>query len=130
MELKYPAIVRRYLATLIDGIIIIVIFLAVSFVFQRDNNVSVAVRIGIFIIMFFIYEPICTIKLCTIGQKIMSVRVRSRITLKNISIAAAYVRIIIKILLGIISFVTIPVSKEKRGIHDFAAHSIVIEAKT
>ena len=130
MELKYPAIVRRYLATLIGGILLIIIFLTVSYAFQQDNNVSIAIRIGIFFIFLFIYEPLCTSKLCTIGRKIMDVRVRKRINLKKISIAAAYVRIAIKILLGIISFVTIPVSKEKRGIHDFAANSIVIEVNS
>lgn len=59
----------------------------------------------------------------------MGVRVRKHVTYARISLPAAYARIVVKIVLGIISFLTIPFTKDRRGIHDFAVDSVVIRAE-
>ncbi len=123
---QYPNIARRYLATFIDGLFIITIFVLIAYLFQGTDKLSVTIRLLTAFFMFFVYEPICTSKLCTIGQKILGVRIRSLQANQNISIVSAYIRIVVKIMLGIISFFTIPYSKNKRAIHDFAAGSVVI----
>jgi len=129
MVYQYPTILRRYLSTFIDGLLIIIVLLAVSYVFANNTGASGQIRVGILIFMFFIYEPLCTSLGCTVGQKITGVRVRKRFLHKRISIPAAYLRIILKILLGFISFITILFTKDKRAIHDFAAGSVVIYNK-
>jgi uncharacterized RDD family membrane protein YckC len=59
----------------------------------------------------------------------MGIRVRKKILHENISIPSAYLRIIVKLFLGLISFFTIPFSDKKRAIHDFAVDSVVIYVK-
>ena len=122
----YPTITRRYLSTFIDGILVISIFILISYIFQQNSGNMQAIRIALILSLFFIYEPLFTSKLCTFGQKIMGIRVRQFSSRKRISLIAAYGRIFVKLLLGLISFFTIPCIRGKRGLHDFAVGSIVI----
>ena len=103
-------------------------FIIVSYILSGDNAISIPVRIGLLLCLFFAYEPVCTSKVCT-WPKIMGIRVRSKQTLGKISLSSAYIRIVVKILLGFISFLTIPLSKERRAIHDFAAGSVSCRLK-
>ena len=123
-----PTILRRYLSTFIDGIFISSVFIAVSFAINTDSTFASYTRTVVLLSMFFLYEPFFTSRFCTIGQKITGIRVRTVVNYKNISIPAAYLRIVIKIFLGFISLLSIPVSKDRRAIHDFASGSIVIMA--
>lgn len=128
MDFEYPTILRRYMATFIDGLLIIFLLIFVSYVFQYESSIVTGTRVIIILGLFFIYEPFCTSKLCTLGQKVMGVRIRQQLNLEKISLASAYIRLFIKILLGIISFLTIPVTRDRKAIHDFAVGSIVIRA--
>ena len=126
MEYQYPTILRRYLSTFIDGLLIVIVLLGATYVLGNNTGASAHIRVGILIFIIFIYEPLCTSLGCTVGQKITGVRVRKRFLHEKISIPAAYLRIILKILLGFISFITILFTKDKRAIHDFAVGSVVI----
>jgi uncharacterized RDD family membrane protein YckC len=128
MDFEYPTILRRYMATFIDGLLIIFLLIFVSYLLQDESSVVTGTRVILIWGLFFIYEPFCTSKLCTLGQKLMGVRIRQQLNLEKISLASAYIRLFIKIILGIISFLTIPFSKDRKAIHDFAARSIVIRA--
>ena len=128
IESHYPTISRRYLATFIDGIFILSVCIVLSYVFHQRTELASGLRVTLILAMVFIYEPILTSRYCTLGQKIMGVRIRRRLDYARISVSAAYSRIVVKALLGIISFFTIPLTKEKRAIHDFAAGSIVLRA--
>jgi len=130
MEYHYPSILRRYLATFIDGMLVITVLILSSYILQFESEITTIARVIIILFMFFVYEPLCTSMFCTLGQKVTGIRVRKRLTYERISILSAYLRIVIKIFLGIISFFTIPISKEKRGIHDLAVGSIVIYEKS
>lgn len=129
MEYQYPSILRRYFATLIDGMLVIIVFIMVSYILQDESNFSNSLRVAVIVFVFFVYEPICTSRFCTVGQKLTGIRVRKRFLHERISIPAAYLRIVVKVLLGIISFFSIPFSKNKRAIHDFAVGSVVIFKK-
>ena len=129
MEYHYPSILRRYFATFIDGMLVIAVLIVSSYIFQFESEIIIKTRVIIIPFMFFVYEPLCTSMFCTLGQKVMGIRVRKRFTHERISILSTYLRIVIKIFLGIISFFTLPLSKEKRGIHDFAVGSVVIYEK-
>ena len=130
MEYHYPSILRRYLATFIDGMFVITVLILSSYILQFESEITTKARVIIILFMFFVYEPLCTSMFCTLGQKVMGIRVRKRSTYERISILSAYLRIVIKIFLGIISFFTIPFSEQKRGIHDFAVGSVVIYKKS
>jgi uncharacterized RDD family membrane protein YckC len=113
------------MATFVDSCFIMVTFFSISYVLDQQNEISNYIRVIVLILLLFVYEPICTSRLCTIGQKLADIRVRKTSSLEKISIPAAYVRILVKISLGFISLLAIPFTKEKRAIHDFAAGSIV-----
>ena len=126
MEYEYPTLVRRYLASLIDSVFIMVMIFAVSYLFQSEQKTIEKIRVAVILFMFFVYEPFCTSFFCTLGQIIMGIRIRRHISLERISLPLAYLRIIVKIILGLISFFTVPFAKERRAIHDFASDSIVV----
>ncbi len=123
---KYPTLTRRYIATAIDVAFVLGIIVLVSYLFENADATGVKIRVGIILFLLFVYEPLCTSRLCTLGQKIMGVRVRRFPSLERISILMAYGRIIVKGLLGVFSFFTLPFSKNRRAIHDMVARSIVI----
>jgi len=126
IETGYPSILRRYFSTFIDSLFIISLLIALGYVFQEQNETATAVKVTATIFFFFIYEPLFTSFFCTLGQKITGIRVRTKYTHEKISLPAAYIRIIVKIFLGIISFFSIPFSQEKRAIHDLIIGSVVI----
>jgi len=126
MEIQYPSIIRRYFSTVIDGLFIFGIFVLSSYILDTKNTAATKIRLGIILFMVFVYEPIFTAYFCTLGQKITGIRIRKFSTGNRISLIRAYLRIIVKIFLGIISFFTIPFTKNKRAIHDFAAGTFVI----
>jgi uncharacterized RDD family membrane protein YckC len=129
VEYHYPTILRRYLSTFIDGVFVLAVFILTSYIFQHEGEMVTKVRIIIILFMFFVYEPFCTSMFCTLGQKVTGIRVRKIGSYERISILSAYLRITIKLFLGIISFFTIPFSKDRRAIHDFAVGSVVIHEK-
>ena len=127
---EYPTIARRYMATLLDGLLVLAMLFILSYALQWEHMLVTSIRVLIVIGLFFVYEPFCTSKLCTLGQKIMGVRVRKMSnTAEKISLPSAYLRILVKIALGLVSFITIPFTRGKRGIHDFAVRSVVVYAE-
>jgi uncharacterized RDD family membrane protein YckC len=109
---------------------IIGVFILSSYLLSYSTDVIAKLRFGIWLVVFLLYEPFCTSKLCTLGQKLMGIRVRTVSTLERISLIQAYVRIVVKVFLGLISFFSIMFSKRKRAIHDFASGTIVVEAES
>lgn len=127
-KLIYPTIMRRYMSTFIDGMLILGIFILSSYVFSEDTDFVRTLRIGIILIVVFVYEPLCTSMFCTLGQKLMGIRVRTVSRLAKISLVQAYLKIVVKIFFGFISIFSIIFSKRKRAIHDFVSGSIVVTA--
>lgn len=128
-ENKFPSILKRYLSSVIDLIFIFSMMILAGYIFQSDNQMVIKARIVTVIILFFIYEPLFTSRFCTIGQKLTGIRVRNMLSYQNITLPKAYIRIIIKLFLGFISFFTIPFTQHKRAIHDLVVGSVVIEIK-
>jgi uncharacterized RDD family membrane protein YckC len=60
----------------------------------------------------------------------MGIRVRTVSKLERIFLLQAYLRIVVKIFLGFISFFSIIFSKRKRAIHDFASGTIVVAVES
>ncbi|OGW26198.1 MAG: hypothetical protein A2X59_03110 [Nitrospirae bacterium GWC2_42_7] len=125
-NVQYPSIPRRYLSTVIDSILVLSLFFIISFIFQEDSFYIKNIRIALVVSIVIIYEPLFTSKLCTLGQKLTSIRVRDAGSRQKISLVSAFVRSFVKLILGIISFFSIPFTRKKRGVHDFAASSVVI----
>jgi len=128
MDRQIPSLVRRYGATLIDGFFIMFLMVVAGVAFQAVSDASATPRAVVFVLILFVYEPLLTSQLCTIGQRLTGLRVRSYANPRErIGIFSAYVRFVVKILLGAISFLTLAFTKEKRAIHDLAAGSIMLQ---
>lgn len=124
-----PTIPRRYATTVIDGLLILAVFVVPTTVLP-DIEFSRVLRIIGAGAMLFLYDPIGTGRYVTLGQWITGVRVRDFKTGQPIGIPRAWGRIIVKALLGIISFLMIPFSGGRRAVHDIATGSIVVLAKS
>jgi hypothetical protein len=122
-----PSIPRRYATTAIDGLLIIAAFVVPTTV-MGDVEASRVARIVFALAMLLVYEPVCTGRFLTLGQLLTGVRVRDFKTGLKIGVARAWGRILVKTVLGGISFVLLPFIPGRRAIHDLTSGSIVILA--
>lgn len=124
--MKYPNVLRRYLATLLDVFALWCIVYGFSrFPSFTEGGALAYWSLGLALLL---YEPLLTTYACTLGQALMRIRVRTPDGLKRIGLAQAFGRMIVKYLLGMISFLTVPARKDRRAIHDLSSGTIVIEA--
>jgi uncharacterized RDD family membrane protein YckC len=125
--MQYPSIFRRYIASFIDLLVVLLILWAISN--SPLEPIFHESAFGLFIALLLCYEPIATVLACSLGQYLMRFRVRNNSDQSKISWPQAYGRFLIKGGLGIISLLLIPARKDRRAIHDVMAKTIVIEAK-
>lgn len=114
-----PGILRRYFSTITDSVFIIMLFILSGYAFQNESETAIYIKVIVLLLMFFVYEPLCTRFFCTICQKITGVRVRNITDKAKNPLFKAYTRIVTKLFLGFISFFTMPFSRQKRTVHDF-----------
>jgi len=125
---RYPELTRRYFSSFVDGIIVFTTSMALGLFLQAES--LVAVRITAILLVFLNYEPILTSRLCTAGQFAMGIRVRRYNAVhERISMLAAYLRYVLKLLLGFYSFFAMSFNKERRAVHDLASGSIVVDSR-
>ena len=126
--INYCSLSDRVKSIFIDSFFIIMAMLLFSTVLDMFNNPPVWARVALFIAIWFLYEPVCVAYGCTIGQYIMHIRVRSaKDTTKHIHIVLSYIRYIIKILLGWLSFLSLAFNKQRQAVHDLAVESVMIK---
>ena len=118
----------RVQALLIDFVLILIIFLASSYALRGIDDYSVGLKIFIFAFCVFLYEPtLIAFSGGTIGHRVRGLRVkRYGEPDKNLGIFSAIERVIVKSLLGWLSFITVSFNSEKRAIHDYAAGAVVM----
>ncbi|MDJ0655697.1 MAG: RDD family protein [Xanthomonadales bacterium] len=124
-DATYPSIARRYFATALDMIVIIGLITLIIKIFK-----AVGMEEGPFWAVAFapvvLYEPLLTGLAATIGQVTFRFRVRDPETRRPIGVLRAYLRWLLKILLGLISLLTIPRDRYRRAIHDRSVDSVAI----
>lgn len=125
---RYPLLSERIQSTFIDTVFIVILMFIFASVLDRFENVPDGVRITLFVLVWIVYDPVCTSLGFTLGNYIKGLRVRQHENVdKKINVFQAVLRYLIKIFLGWISFLTINTNKEKRALHDFVAGSVVIK---
>jgi uncharacterized RDD family membrane protein YckC len=126
---KYGTLINRVKAILFDLVILIGLGVSVSMLLAKFEHVPDYIRIVAFVLIFFLYDPLCTSLLGgTAGHFLMGLRVRrNNDETKKIIFPAALVRFLVKAMLGWISLLTVSGNKKKRAIHDSVAGSVVIE---
>lgn len=124
--MRYPTLSRRCAATLIDLFLRACIFYAISQIPAISKAGGLAYWVlGLAVLL---YEPLLTTYACTLGQALMQIRVRTMGALQRIGFAKAFVRMLVKYSVAIVSVLTISGHKHRRAIHDLAAGTIVVEA--
>lgn len=128
ITMKYPNVLRRYLATVLDLFALWCIIYAISQMPRLTERGALAY--WVLGLLLLLYEPLLTTYACTLGQAVMRIRVRTNDGLRRIGLDQAFGRMMVKYLLGIISFLTVPARKDRRAIHDLSSGTIVIEARS
>jgi len=122
----YPYLLTRYKASLIDGFLLALLGVILFLTQNRDNWQLAGI---IYFIIVILYEPILlSFFSATVGHTMMGLKV---ISLKNknrkLNIFQGLIRIIVKLFLGWISFITINFNTGHRAIHDYLSSSIVLK---
>ena len=127
--ISYPSISDRVQSTFIDSVLIIALMFAFSALLDKVANPPEYIRIVLFFSLFGIYEPVCVTLGCTLGNYMKGIRVRQVDNhKKRINFFQAFIRYLIKILLGWLSFLSVHMNRERRALHDLAAGSVVVFA--
>lgn len=128
MEEKYPQLTDRLQSTLIDTVLIVMMMFAFSSILENMQDPPDWLRMVLFIGIWLVYEPLCTTIGCTLGNYIKGIRVRLyNNSAKRINIVQALVRYVVKVFLGLISFLTINSTVKRRAIHDMIAGTVMIK---
>jgi len=127
-NIKYPNIKDRVKSAFFDSLVVMFMMYIASDIFLRFENVSSGFRIGTFIIVSFLYDPIAVAFFGgTIGHHINNIKIKRESNMdKNILIHTALIRFLVKVLLGWLSLLTISSSDKRRTIHDIAAGSVAV----
>jgi len=127
---EYPLLTDRVQSTFIDSVFIVILMFVFASFLDKMENPPDWIRVALFFGLFAVYEPVCTAFGCTLGNYIKKIRVRRMgHPDQKINLLQAFVRYIIKVLLGWISFLTMHSNTERRAIHDFAADSVMIKVQ-
>ncbi len=125
----YPNIFDRVKAVLFDTVLIIGMMYLVSLLFQGSDGENTPLRIIAFVSIWLIYDPLMTsIFGGTLGHQLIGLRVKQeKDESKNLKFHQAFIRYILKTLLGWISLITVSTKSNKQAIHDLAVSSVVIK---
>lgn len=128
----YPSLFRRVVSTLVD---LAVVFGAVSWIVQRPLIGEPSVANTLAAVSFaLIYEPFLTAYACTVGQAVMSTRVRRFESLERITLGRSYVRFLTKYVASIVGGassggrVRVWPGGDLRALHDLTADTVVVNA--
>ena len=123
--MSYPNLFRRYFGTQID--VLVVLFCL--YLYGHSPWYDSATPTYWPMWLFLLYEPICTRFGCTLGQYVMRFRVRTINGHFKVPIWRGLVRVVVKYLLGLISFIRMPRQAQRRALHDLASGTIVLDAR-
>jgi len=127
MRLMYPSLFQRYLATTIDVIFIIVLlYLYGQSPLARTASGTAATWP---LWLFVVYEPVCNRCGTTLGQFLMGFRVRTINEHRKVPLWRGFVRLFSKYLLGALSFIRMPVHRQRRALHDIISGTIAIDGR-
>jgi uncharacterized RDD family membrane protein YckC len=127
VEPAYGRFSRRIRAVVIDWIIIMLLLVTALFVAISVNSDRIGRILGFtFVGIWLLYEPLLVSAAgSTIGHFRANLRVVDNKTHGNISFVKAVVRVIIKGVLGIYSFITMATTFRHQALHDLLTQSTV-----
>lgn len=126
--IEYPLLIKRIQSSVADFLAVVLLMLLASKVLEAlGEGTPPWVNIVLFLAVWGVYEPVCTACACTFGNLLSGIRVRDvKDTGRRICLGKAYIRYVLKVALGWLSFLTIHSNPERRAIHDLGAGSVMI----
>ena len=123
----YGRFPRRLRAFVIDMIIIVLLLLSTLFVVISTNSDQVGRIVGFTLIAVgLLYEPLLvSLTGSTVGHYLTNLRVVDDQTHGNVGFLKAVVRLLIKTVLGIYSFITMAMTSRHQAVHDLLTRSTV-----
>lgn len=130
-ETTYPGVTDRIKAVAVDTFILVLFMFIASIIFSKIENVNENYRIAAFVFIFGIYDPLFTSLFGgTLGHISMGIKVkRLENHKKNVFFPVAFIRFLMKVILGWLSLVTLGNNDKNQAIHDLAVHSVVLYRK-
>jgi uncharacterized RDD family membrane protein YckC len=125
-ELRYPRLIRRIQAAIIDGAILSIAFFTAGVIISA-YEIHGGLKASIVALLLIILEPgLVSITGGSIGHHLRGLRVQNYKHGTNINIFRATIRFLVKILFGWLSFVFILVTKRYQAFHDMISGSVVV----
>ncbi|HZG00323.1 MAG TPA: RDD family protein [Chitinophagales bacterium] len=123
----YPMLVRRVQAIFVDSLVLIGVLVTMNALVEMFPGTPGWLRGLALYGWIFLYEPLLSIYAFTLGQYVTGIRVRRAVDPGvRINLWQSYVRFVVKVSLGWLSFVTIHANPKKRALHDLASGSVMI----
>lgn len=127
LPIVYPRLIKRVQAYLIDTFIIVFLLVGLFLLVTTIAIEPFWLRIAIVIVPFLIFEPILVSYTGgTVGHHLLKLKVQNASNIKNMNIVLAFLRYILKNLLGTISLLFVLTTRKHQAIHDFLSNSIVV----
>ncbi|MBS1582217.1 MAG: RDD family protein [Bacteroidetes bacterium] len=125
---RYPELGARYRSIVIDTMVLITFMFIAGYALDPFPDAPEGLRKGIFFFIWFGYEPLAMTFLgATLGNRVMRIRVRKAADeSRRIDIAQAYLRYVVKLCLGWLSFLTMGSDTKLRAIHDKVSGSVMV----
>lgn len=127
MSTQYPRTIFRIKAALIDVVLILVLFITLSYAFDSLGQVADWIKVLVYVLVFYFYEPYWVgFYGGTLGHKIMGIEVRMmNDPNKRIGFPISILRFLVKAALGWISFLISYTREDSRCIHDLVCGTAV-----
>lgn len=125
----YSSIMERVQAVMLDGVIILVVAFILFAGMDSIGMENSSLKAPLFLLLFLLYDPLMiAFSGGTIGHKMINLTVRKASDpTKKINIALAFLRFLVKSILGWVSLLTITGNAERRAIHDLVSNSVVLK---
>ena len=124
---RYPRLLRRVRAALIDSVIFIAIICAWFLSFEVLESAHAALKVGLLVLAYLVVEPgFVSVTGGTIGHHLMGLRVRDAAKDEPIGFVRATIRGLARSILGIFSLLFMFVTRRHQAIHDYFSRSIVV----
>ena len=125
-NIAYPRVSRRIQALMLDSLIVPVLAVGTIFLARHLGAAGVYAAATAGLVIFLLEPVLVSATGGTLGHHLMGIRVRDCRRGGNLSIAAAVIRFVTKIALGIFSTVSLFLTRQHQAIHDLLTGSIVI----
>ena len=123
----YASLATRIKASIIDGIILITLFLSIPMIIGAFSNSDSSIKAIAMFAPLILLEPILVTFLgSTIGQYLFGIKVIRVDSRSNCSLFVSFFRYIAKTVLGSLSLVYMLFSRKHQAIHDHLANTVVL----